>query len=200
MIGWNTLRGIGGPNNRELSTIESLFSSQTTGVAGRASSSLLQWSVCWLPSSEISRPNSVAGWVWRIPSLQSRSSPSEHQCPVSCVMALQSSIDLVKINQKQGLLWSDMLHCWNISRLSRNHQSKRHSVIIIVADTFASKVSAVQDKYADNSIGNVTGSNAVNVFLGIGIAWSMAAIYHMMNGNVYVALFFVPRKTSYMSI
>lgn len=39
------------------------------------------------------------------------------------------------------------------------------------ADTFASKVSAVQDKYADNAVGNVTGSNAVNVFLGIGIAW-----------------------------
>ncbi|GMR58184.1 hypothetical protein PMAYCL1PPCAC_28379, partial [Pristionchus mayeri] len=54
-----------------------------------------------------------------------------------------------------------------------------------VPDTFASKVSAVQDKYADNSIGNVTGSNAVNVFLGIGIAWSMAAIYHWMNGDVF---------------
>jgi len=32
-----------------------------------------------------------------------------------------------------------------------------------VPDTFASKVSAVQDKYADNSIGNVTGSNAVSL-------------------------------------
>ncbi|VDM86068.1 unnamed protein product, partial [Strongylus vulgaris] len=52
-----------------------------------------------------------------------------------------------------------------------------------VPDTFASKVSAVQDKYADNSIGNVTGSNAVNVFLGIGIAWSVAAIYHFFNGT-----------------
>ncbi|KAL1129580.1 hypothetical protein AAG570_012525 [Ranatra chinensis] len=37
-------------------------------------------------------------------------------------------------------------------------------------DTFASKVSAIQDSTADNSVGNVTGSNAVNVFLGIGIA------------------------------
>ncbi|XP_075923774.1 sodium/calcium exchanger 1-like isoform X3 [Petromyzon marinus] len=46
-----------------------------------------------------------------------------------------------------------------------------------VPDTFASKVAAVQDQYADASIGNVTGSNAVNVFLGIGIAWSIAAIY-----------------------
>ena len=34
------------------------------------------------------------------------------------------------------------------------------------ADTFASKVAAVQDEYADSSIGNVTGSNGVNVFLG----------------------------------
>merc|ERR1719220_1620733 len=29
----------------------------------------------------------------------------------------------------------------------------------------------------DTSVGNVTGSNAVNVFLGIGIAWTMAAVY-----------------------
>lgn len=45
-------------------------------------------------------------------------------------------------------------------------------------DTFASKVAAIQDEYADASVGNVTGSNAVNVFLGIGIAWTLAAIYH----------------------
>uniref|UniRef100_A0A158P6I9 Sodium/calcium exchanger 1 n=1 Tax=Angiostrongylus cantonensis TaxID=6313 RepID=A0A158P6I9_ANGCA len=55
-----------------------------------------------------------------------------------------------------------------------------------VPDTFASKVSAVQDKYADNSIGNVTGSNAVNVFLGIGIAWSVAATYHFFNGTKFL--------------
>lgn len=52
-------------------------------------------------------------------------------------------------------------------------------------DTFASKVSAVQDKYADNSIGNVTGSNAVNVFLGIGIAWTLAAVVHAFRGTVF---------------
>jgi hypothetical protein len=28
----------------------------------------------------------------------------------------------------------------------------------------------------DFNLGNVTGSNAVNVFLGIGIAWTMAAV------------------------
>ncbi|XP_063367337.1 sodium/calcium exchanger 3 isoform X3 [Cydia amplana] len=47
-----------------------------------------------------------------------------------------------------------------------------------IPDTFASKVAAIQDKYADASVGNVTGSNAVNVFLGIGVAWTLAAIVH----------------------
>merc|ERR1711990_1106127 len=54
-----------------------------------------------------------------------------------------------------------------------------------VPDTFASKVAAIQDDTADDSVGNVTGSNAVNVFLGIGIAWSMAAIYHWANGDYF---------------
>jgi len=44
-------------------------------------------------------------------------------------------------------------------------------------DTFASKTAAIMDPYADASIGNVTGSNSVNVFLGIGIAWTIAAFY-----------------------
>ncbi|KAK7902114.1 hypothetical protein WMY93_018883 [Mugilogobius chulae] len=52
-----------------------------------------------------------------------------------------------------------------------------------VPDTFASKVAAIQDQYADASIGNVTGSNAVNVFLGIGVAWSIAAVYHNSQGR-----------------
>ncbi|XP_071222955.1 sodium/calcium exchanger 3 isoform X1 [Salvelinus alpinus] len=55
-----------------------------------------------------------------------------------------------------------------------------------VPDTFASKVAAVQDTYADASIGNVTGSNAINVFLGIGVAWSIAAIYWHMQGKQFV--------------
>ncbi|XP_077416224.1 sodium/calcium exchanger 3 isoform X2 [Vanacampus margaritifer] len=55
-----------------------------------------------------------------------------------------------------------------------------------VPDTFASKVAAVQDTYADASIGNVTGSNAINVFLGIGLAWSVAAIYWHNKGKPFV--------------
>ena len=50
-------------------------------------------------------------------------------------------------------------------------------------DTFASKTAAVGDSTADASVGNVTGSNAVNVFLGIGVAWSVAAIYHEIKGT-----------------
>ncbi|XP_058484431.1 sodium/calcium exchanger 2a isoform X2 [Solea solea] len=52
-------------------------------------------------------------------------------------------------------------------------------------DTFASKVAAIQDQYADASVGNVTGSNAVNVFLGIGVAWSVAAVYWEVKGEVF---------------
>jgi solute carrier family 8 (sodium/calcium exchanger) len=44
-------------------------------------------------------------------------------------------------------------------------------------DTFASKTAASLDPYADASIGNITGSNSVNVFLGLGISWTMAALY-----------------------
>ncbi|XP_055014151.1 sodium/calcium exchanger 1-like isoform X9 [Boleophthalmus pectinirostris] len=54
-----------------------------------------------------------------------------------------------------------------------------------VPDTFASKVAAIQDQYADASIGNVTGSNAVNVFLGIGVAWSIAAVVHWWRGEKF---------------
>merc|ERR1712088_577644 len=52
-------------------------------------------------------------------------------------------------------------------------------------DTFASKVAAVNEKHADNAIGNVTGSNSVNVFLGLGVPWVIATIYHAMNGSTF---------------
>lgn len=44
-------------------------------------------------------------------------------------------------------------------------------------DTFASMQAAVQDANADPALGNVTGSNAVNVFLGLGLPWVIAAHY-----------------------
>ncbi len=44
-------------------------------------------------------------------------------------------------------------------------------------DAFASKAATINDDSADAAVGNVTGSNAVNVFLGLGLPWSIAAIY-----------------------
>merc|ERR1719329_137298 len=40
-------------------------------------------------------------------------------------------------------------------------------------DLFASHMAAQQDPFADASIVNVTGSNCVNVFLGVGLSWSI---------------------------
>jgi len=50
-------------------------------------------------------------------------------------------------------------------------------------DTFASKQAAEQDPFADASIGNITGSNSVNVFLGLGLPWLIAAIYWSNEGR-----------------
>lgn len=44
-------------------------------------------------------------------------------------------------------------------------------------DTFASAIAAKNEKTADNAIGNITGSNSVNVFLGLGLPWVIASIY-----------------------
>ncbi|CAF1534957.1 unnamed protein product, partial [Didymodactylos carnosus] len=44
-------------------------------------------------------------------------------------------------------------------------------------DTFASMIAAKNSKTADDAIGNVTGSNSVNVFLGLGLPWLVAAMY-----------------------
>jgi len=44
-------------------------------------------------------------------------------------------------------------------------------------DTFASRTAALQEDTADNSVGNVTGSNSVNVFLGLGLPWTFCAFY-----------------------
>lgn len=44
-------------------------------------------------------------------------------------------------------------------------------------DTFASMFAAKNSKTADDAIGNVMGSNSVNVFLGLGLPWLIAAAY-----------------------
>lgn len=52
-------------------------------------------------------------------------------------------------------------------------------------DTFASRSAAMNEKGADMAIGNVTGSNGVNVFLGLGFPWLMAAIYWTSQGKSF---------------
>jgi solute carrier family 8 (sodium/calcium exchanger) len=47
-----------------------------------------------------------------------------------------------------------------------------------IPDTFASKIAAQQERYADEAVGNVTGSNSVNVFLGLGLPWVIASLYY----------------------
>jgi solute carrier family 8 (sodium/calcium exchanger) len=44
-------------------------------------------------------------------------------------------------------------------------------------DTFASMTAARNADYADAAIGNITGSNSVNVFLGLGLPWAIASTY-----------------------
>eukprot|EP01065_Artemidia_motanka_P003653 TRINITY_DN11737_c0_g1_i1.p1 TRINITY_DN11737_c0_g1~~TRINITY_DN11737_c0_g1_i1.p1 ORF type:complete len:873 (+),score=250.18 TRINITY_DN11737_c0_g1_i1:88-2706(+) len=52
-------------------------------------------------------------------------------------------------------------------------------------DTFASKTAAENEATADASIGNVTGSNSVNVFLGLGLPWTIASVYKSAKGEEY---------------
>jgi len=54
-------------------------------------------------------------------------------------------------------------------------------------DTFASKEATIGDDTADAAITNVTGSNSVNVFLGLGIPWTLACIYHSDRKMLYPA-------------
>ena len=52
-------------------------------------------------------------------------------------------------------------------------------------DTFASRHAAMESKTADSAIVNITGSNSVNVFLGLGLPWIIASIYYESKGQEY---------------
>ena len=53
-------------------------------------------------------------------------------------------------------------------------------------DTFASKQAAEESDYADAAIGNVTGSNSVNVFLGLGLPYVIACAYYASQVYIYI--------------
>jgi solute carrier family 8 (sodium/calcium exchanger) len=82
---------------------------------------------------------------------------------------------------------AEMLGCALLPSLP-DTAAKSITAVTVVAlgtslpDTFASRTSAVQDPTADASIGNVTGSNSVNVFLGLGLPWMIGAFYWKLRG------------------
>ena len=53
-------------------------------------------------------------------------------------------------------------------------------------DTLASMTAAKQFEYADSAIGNVTGSNCVNVFLGLGLPWVISSHYNESLGQPFL--------------
>eukprot|EP01051_Picozoa_sp_SAG22_P002428 SAG22_NODE_107_length_19899_cov_24.034141_5_plen_894_part_00 len=61
-------------------------------------------------------------------------------------------------------------------------------------DTFASAHAAKDDSSADAAIGNVTGSNSVNVFLGLGLPWVVATIYSVISPDpVHGTGYYIPK-------
>jgi Ca2+/Na+ antiporter len=50
-------------------------------------------------------------------------------------------------------------------------------------DLFASKQAVTDGTNADAAVGNITGSNSVNVFLGLGLPWLLASLYYTSKGE-----------------
>lgn len=50
-------------------------------------------------------------------------------------------------------------------------------------DTFCSRTAALKDEHADAAVGNITGSNAANVFLGLGLPWLISSCYYAYHGE-----------------
>jgi len=56
-------------------------------------------------------------------------------------------------------------------------------------DTFASQYAAIHDEGADAAIGNIMGSNTINVLLGLGIPWTISSIYYKLtDGTPYYVI------------
>ena len=52
-------------------------------------------------------------------------------------------------------------------------------------DLFASKQAVTDGTEAGAAVGNVTGSNSVNVFLGLGLPYVIAAVYYASKGQKF---------------
>jgi solute carrier family 8 (sodium/calcium exchanger) len=71
--------------------------------------------------------------------------------------------------------------------LTHTHPTHRAVSGTTVPDTWASVVAARLDLTADAAIANVFGSCAVNVFLGLGLPWTVASAYQAARGAPFEA-------------
>ena len=90
-----------------------------------------------------------------------------------CLINLKDSITAIRYNINMILIICGKCHLNIFSFVAMGTS---------LPDTFASYIAADSEKTADNAIGNVTGSNCVNVFLGLGLPWVVAAIYWQSKG------------------
>ena len=51
-------------------------------------------------------------------------------------------------------------------------------------DLFASLIACVREEHCDDAFINLTGANMIKVYLGIGVGWTMGAVYQVANGNI----------------
>ena len=87
------------------------------------------------------------------------------------------------------MAWDPVAETW--TEVGYLKKGRFYQAITIVAigtslpDLFASMKAATDGRYADSAVGNVTGSNSVNVFLGLGLPWVIAVIYANSTDTVY---------------
>jgi len=120
-------------------------------------------------------PGSMAMWLLSLPwkLICAIVPPPEWSGGWSCFLVTLVLIGL--LTALVGDLASHMGCCLGIS--------KSTTALTFVAmgtslpDTFASRIAAATEPTADACITNITGSNSVNVFLGLGLPWMAAAIY-----------------------
>ena len=131
-------------------------------------------------------PGSMAMWLLSLPwkLICAIVPPPEWSDGWSCFLVTLVLIGL--LTALVGDLASHMGCCLGIS--------KSTTALTFVAmgtslpDTFASRIAAATEPTADACIVNITGSNSVNVFLGLGLPWMAAAIYWASYGQEHEAV------------
>lgn len=67
-----------------------------------------------------------------------------------------------------------------------NHSNEfKGSIYIQSLTTNIFRIAALQSPTADAAIGNIMGSNSVNVFLGLGLPWTFSTLYYQIKVTLY---------------